>query len=1152
MLTPGRRPVDALADLTGESPPDSPVVLLVDQTEELWAPGTEPAERSAFLDAVLGLLDDGIVVRCVAVVRGDHVGRLAEHAAFSERLAGALLLVTPPTEAELRELVAEPARAVGLQVEPELLDVVCADVLGESGALPLLSTALVATWEARRDGMLTLAGYLAAGGVAGALTRYAEVTYAGLGEQGQAVARRLLVRLADVDSAGALVRRQVPLAEVGLDPARLDPARPGPARPGPERPGPEGGPERPEREWPDPSRAVVEAFVARRLLSVDAGRLEVAHEALLRSWPRLVRWLEDDAAGRAVRRRLAPAALEWEASGRPVEELWRGARLSAALDWAGADGARPTPVERAFLEASQERAEAQLREARRQVEQETSARRRTRSLAAGLAVVLVLALVAAGAALQARGAADRRAADAVAASTVADANRLAARSAGDSPVDLSLLLAAQAVRLADTPETEDGLLAGLVAHRQALRVVPYPGRALGASLAGGGDALFLGIGDRLASWAVGPTSLPAVVLDLLPDLVGWGAAAGSPVEDVLAMAGEVDGEPWVRLRAVDGSSRLDLTGDVVGGTPLTAAYSPDGGRLSVVVATGPFAARTGWALREVDVATGGVRDTGLVGGLPGGEEPGADYADDGTAFVVWTSTSAVRVEPATGRQVPLQLALREGSLDLVALPAGTAQLWADGVITRYDRAGRAVQQLDAHRAPVRGLAVSTDGRLAVTGGDGGALVPWDIDPATGAWSQREPLVGQGADVVSVLLDPSGRRLFSVALDGRVVVWDVSADGGFGVGYPALTDRWIANRPQRVAPDGLLVAPTRSLTRSGGDPRQLAPDTLSVAATFLEPGTGRVVDQVVVGDTLEGVSFGASVAVSPDGSRVAVTSGLATTVLDTGTRAVLATVRLPATGALDDAGRPLPAQVVWCAGWSPDGSRLLLGAEGEVPSSTGGGLVVVDAATWAVERRVDIGAPQAMELSPDGSLLAVLRASRPELQLLDAATLEPRRTLPLAERDQAYDLSFSPDGSRLALGGESGLLYVYDTASWEPLREPARVHDDAVLQVEWLPDGRTVASSGREGTVSLYDVARGQLRARLPASDVTDRGYTHLVPGTAGEVVALSGERTGRRYPTDPARWLAEACTVVGRDLTEAEWALYLPDRPWRPTCTDLS
>ena len=127
----------------------------------------DAAERTAFLDTVLGLLDDGIVVRCVVAVRGDHVGRLAEHAAFTERLGSAVVLVPPLTEAELREVVREPAGAVGLTVEDELVDAVVADVLGRPGALPLLSTALVGTWERRRGDRLTLAGYLEAGGVTG-------------------------------------------------------------------------------------------------------------------------------------------------------------------------------------------------------------------------------------------------------------------------------------------------------------------------------------------------------------------------------------------------------------------------------------------------------------------------------------------------------------------------------------------------------------------------------------------------------------------------------------------------------------------------------------------------------------------------------------------------------------------------------------------------------------------------------------------------------------------------------------------------------------------------------------------------------------------------------------------------------------------------
>ena len=357
IVTPGRRPVEAIAHLTvGGEPPAA-------------------------------------VERCVAVVRGDHVGRLAEHAAFAERVGGALVLVSAPTADELRAIVREPARAVGLEVDGDLLDVVVADVVGQVGALPLLSAALVGTWECRRDDRLTLAGYLEAGGVAGALKRSAESVYGGLPEPAQEVARRLFVQLADVDDGGALVRRQLAVAELELDGER---------------------------------RTVVEAFVARRLLTIDDGRLEVAHEALLSAWPRLARWLEDDAAGRAVRRRLSPDARDWQDAGRPEDELYRGARLEAALDWANGPDADLPALEQEFLDASKAQADAELR-------REVAAHRRTRRVAAGIAIVCVLALVGAAFAVRAQRAAER-------AAVVAEAEQLARLSATVAPMDQALSL----------------------------------------------------------------------------------------------------------------------------------------------------------------------------------------------------------------------------------------------------------------------------------------------------------------------------------------------------------------------------------------------------------------------------------------------------------------------------------------------------------------------------------------------------------------------------------------------------------------------------------------------------------------------------------------------------------------------------------------
>ena len=126
----------------------------------MWTAGTEARERAAFVDALLAMLDDGLLSCAVLVVRGDYLGRLAEHAELAGRTADGLVLVPPMTEPELREVVEEPARAAGLDVDPDLVDAVIRDMHGQSAALPLLSSALVGTWERRRDGMLTLTGYV--------------------------------------------------------------------------------------------------------------------------------------------------------------------------------------------------------------------------------------------------------------------------------------------------------------------------------------------------------------------------------------------------------------------------------------------------------------------------------------------------------------------------------------------------------------------------------------------------------------------------------------------------------------------------------------------------------------------------------------------------------------------------------------------------------------------------------------------------------------------------------------------------------------------------------------------------------------------------------------------------------------------------------
>jgi hypothetical protein len=210
-----------------------------------------------------------------------------------------------------------------------------------------------------------------------------------------------------------------------------------------------------------------------RLVTIGEGEVEVAHEALLREWPRLRGWLEDDAEGRRLHHQLRGAAHGWNAGGRDAGELYRGARLAAALDWSTARDSEPTTTERAFLDASRAASER--------------SQRRLRAGLAGVAALLVLAIIAGALALEQRG-------NARAEATAADAQRVGARALVENDLDASLLLARQGVALDDSVQTRGNLLAALVKSPAAIGVLRGEGERMW-SLALSPDGRMLAAGD---------------------------------------------------------------------------------------------------------------------------------------------------------------------------------------------------------------------------------------------------------------------------------------------------------------------------------------------------------------------------------------------------------------------------------------------------------------------------------------------------------------------------------------------------------------------------------------------------------------------------------------------------------------------------------
>ena len=1119
IVTPGAHPMDALTVVPDKGPAP---LLVVDQFEEAFSLCEDRDERVRFFAALAAHADRG---QLVVALRADRMGEVSAYPDVSRLIERGLYLLGAMAEDDLRAAIEGPARQAGLPIEPGLVDLLVREVEGEPGALPLLSHALRETWLRREGRTLTVAGYKATGGIRGAIAQSAEDIYKRVEPDQQDAFRDLLLRLVIPTEDGEPVRSQLPRRLIATDE---------------------------EREQ------LIERLVGARLVTSDDGVVELTHEALVRAWPRLREWLDEDADGQRIRHHLTIAADAWEELDRPDSELYRGVRLTRALDWRDRAAPKLTAAEQTFLDTSQEHADDELRDAVQRAEREARVGRRTRRLATGLAGVLVLALVAAGLALRYQHDAAARANEAAEATTLADANRLAALSKSVGSLDLSLLLAAQAAQMADTTSTQDGLLSSLVEHRRATQVVQLGGQADDVELAADGRVMFVARHTGIFAWQLENPRRPQPInrWDKPLDI-----AASSSGDLVAVWAWIRLWDPKVGVFAPDGTERLHLVGlDKIGGYPQNLGFRPDGRRLLISANAGTD---TGWLnrIREFEVATGktirtfstGLRTTGDV-------VPTATIADDGSSAVAWAPWEPSLTEPTTARRVDLNtrssVRIRVqnrpvSTLGFVPLSTGAAQRWSDGAVTLYDTRGRVTQVLDVHQAEVNDVVVAPDRTWAASVDDLGTVVLWSIDPTTGMWSQQESLVGHSGAVNGVAVNPSGTNLVTVSRDGTAISWDVTPAAGFGdpEPMPGLRDRWISNSPATIIPGELVVAPTRPAPAAGvellgGDAPQF------VYATFLNPSTGRVVDDVRVARTTSGY-FGSSVVVSPDGSAVAVTHGYGVTVLDSRTREEIAHIRM-GPNEYDPAREP-----VWCAAWTPDGSRLLLGADGEFMNGRDGDLLVVDTDTWKkAPERVDIGGAAAtMELSPDQRLLAVGMSPSSidnpapgRVKLLDADTLEEKEVLFIGPGDQPFDVTFSPDGTMLAAGGLQGEVAVFDVASGDLLHTADRTHNEMIAQVEWLPDSRTVVTTGMDGMVSLYDAHQGLVRAAMPASADPTEGYTWLTSFSATEIAARTATEPGRSYPLDPDQWLEHACQVAGRNLTRDEWASYLGDLPYQQTC----
>jgi WD40 repeat protein len=984
----------AVALTLADTAPSARVVVVVDQLEETFTLGRDEAERAAFLGNLVyaASVPDGQAI-VVTTMRADFYPRLAAYPEAAQLTAAHQALVAPLDDEGLRQAIEEPARRVGLEFEEGLVDTILEDVEHQSGALPLLEHALLELWRRRRGTMLTLECYRESGGVAGALARRADSVFSSFTPEQQEVARRTFLRLTQPGEGTEDTRRRARFEELASTAA--------------------------EDEAVD---AVVRALVDARMLTTGGGGggrggerwVDVSHEALIRGWPRLRQWLDDDRAGLLVHRRVTEAASEWDRLEHDPGTLYRGARLAEATEWRAHNELDLNTLEREFLDASAELAKRERRQAQRRI----------RLTIAGLTVALVLIAAGALAALhQSRVASDQRD------EAVSSADVARAVNAMDTNPTAAVQLALDAVDAKRTPAATRVLRQAVGAAR------------LRATLRAGGGALWGADANAAGTRAVtAGDDGTARIWDLSSRRVLHALRGREPVH-----AADLSNDATrVVTAGDDGTARIwdARTGREVrvlrpdDGPLHAAAFSPDG---ALVVTGGTDGVARIWRtsdgkqLRALPRSSMWIED--------------AAFSRDGREVATGAGDGTARLfETATGR--PLG-AIRTPSF-VAAVAFGPGGLFAAGGDDDLVRVQGASQQiLRGHSGTVWGLDFDADGRLlASASGDHTARV-WEL--ATGdAIAVMRP---QPSVVFSSTFTDDGRLLLTSGRDGAARLWAVEAErrletlptrrgdatavavaaanGDVAVGGSDGSVRVSSASGRRVL-DGASPSPVAALA--------IAPDGGAVVAAGTD-GTVRLWRRHG-GPIRLGSHKGSAraAAFSSDGRTVA-TSGVDGTVRlwDVGSRRSLSVLR----------GHRARVDAV---AFDRDGGQL-------ASADADGRLVVWDVA--ARKPVVTLRAPgqrfSSVAFGPDG-LVAVGADSG----LVRVADVDKRRWVDAVEADSSRirGLAFAPSGSVAITASEDGDARIWDVATWTPVAN-LRPTGAKLTGAAFAPSGRRLVVAGAD-------------------------------------------------------------------------------------------
>ncbi|PJF29877.1 MAG: hypothetical protein CUN52_06100 [Phototrophicales bacterium] len=1086
LFTPGHNPIEALAQrlaplidgqdadklaklfqesgdylepfvsrVLADAPLDAKMLMVIDQFEELFT-RTGETDREVFIR----LLHTAVThkngrVSVIITMRADFFDRLSRYPMLAELFEQEnMVIATEMTPAELLRAIEGPARAVGLTYDPPTLaQRILDDVVRQPGSLPLLQYALKELYM-RRDGIkLTAKAYEEIGGVQRALARHAEDIYNDLNAAQQAIMRRVLLRLIEVNETGEATRRRVDRADLTF---RDVP--------------PQAVEELVEILTAADTRLLTTNFQIRPNSAQSAPTIlvEIGHEALIREWERFRTWVADNKENLRLSSEILQSATDWVSAKRDKAYLLTGNRLIRAEIWL--DEADANALQREFIQASIKENEERERLERERLERELELRRRSQNrlrialsfLIVGLLASLVLSIIAVGAqarAFEAQEQAKKALQDEQEARARATANELRARSlalasnAGralsDNLNELALLLAVSANEIVDNLPQAQRVLAE-VAYSPGTRFlfdlqgVPILALAISPDM----RLLAGGVGNTVFIW-------DAQTGDRIAELTGTNQSGHTNRVRALAFSSD---STFIASGGADGriviwniaNRAQHARWDAHSGGVNTLAFSRDG---QFLLSGGEDRQISLWRPLTGELVQNYTGHNGAVNSV--------SFNNDGTLFASGSDDDRIGVWSVSAG---FQKFLSGHTGDVVSVafsPIAASRLLSsseDRTIRSWDVVNNTTTTFTSqHNDVVNAIAFFPNGREFVSISSDTSMMIWDV--ASGA--VLDTFNDHESPIFAVAVSADGNMMFSGADNGIARLWDMK------------------NAEQTVTFAGHQSNNVRLRTVVG----VYGKDDLTMLSGSYD-STLRLWS-VATGLTIQEFRGHSDIVLD-----VAIASDNTTALSGSGDdKAILWDVqtgkpRLELIGHTSD---------VYAVAYLPNDTQAVTG-------DADGGIILWDLSTGAQIRRFGpkvgkdgVGHEDIIydiAISPDGSRMLSASADKNILlwDLNTGALLGEYKGHGAAVRSVVFNF----DGTRAASGADNGSIILWDVSD-NTLSVQQRVirritgHDLAVMGVAFSPDGLYIASAGSDRRLSVWDVATGaEVRRYRPAAQISFR------------------------------------------------------------------